>query len=236
MSQLKLFNQASQKNPRAKSIQKEMDDLEALSLVRLSPNYIFRDLMYSTECAALGLSNYPENPEMAIRAGKALCAKILEPIREKFGGLAITFAYQCRAGVEAKWSAKKRAENPRSSQPHQFDRGTFGDEIYARVDILVFAVEDGKVSKEDFARWCMMNLDIDLFMQWSRASICCISISPMPRRVWFRWNLPEHNEPRRTFFMGTDFWQREYFLLPENERPKYGPSCTGGCVQWHRKK
>ncbi|MFH2140168.1 MAG: hypothetical protein ABII63_05175 [Pseudomonadota bacterium] len=232
MSQLPLFEQEKQRGAKPASLQKRIDLLEELSLVRLSPNFIMRDLMYSTEVSAMGLSNYPEHPEMVIRAGKLLCEKVLEPVLEKFGRFAITFGYQCRAGVERHMSEKQRLERPRSSSPHQWDRGTFGDEVYARVDILVFAVEDGFVSKMEFGHWLMNNLDIDLLMMWKRANICCISISPKPRRVWFEWGDPALGQPRRETFMGTHYWQNIYPLLLDSARPNFAPSCSGGNVQW----
>lgn len=200
--------------------------------MRLSKNFILRDFLYSTECAAMGLSNYPENPEMVIRAGKALSKKVLEPILAHFGRFAITFGYQCRAGVERQMSERKRTENPRSSSPHHWDRGTFGSEVYARVDILPFCVEDGEVTKYEFGHWLMHNLDVDLLMQWKRSNVFCISISPKPRRVWFEWGDTSLGQPRRETFMGADYWQNIYPSLPDNERPRFAPSCSGGSVQW----
>src|SRR5450759_3172396 len=111
-----------------------------LEKTRLSKNFILRDFLFSTESACMGLSNFPEDPAMVIRAGKALCEKILEPVLERFGRCAITFGYQCREAIEHSMSAQK--QNPRSSSPHQYDRGTFGKQVYARVDILPFCVED----------------------------------------------------------------------------------------------
>lgn len=204
-------------------------------MMRLSKNFILRDFLYSTECAALGLSNYPEHPETVIRAGRELCERLLEPILAHFGRFAITFGHQVRAGVERHISAKQRAENPRSSSPHQWDRGTFGDEIYARVDILPYVVEDGLVSKMEFGQWLMMNLDIDLLMAWKKSNVFCISISPRPRRVFFEWGDTSLGQPRRETFIGAQFWQSVYPALPENERPKFAPSCSGGSVQWRTK-
>ncbi len=236
MNQRPLFlDGAAQKTSRGRSAQKEIDALEELSVVRLSKNFILRDFLYSTECAALGLSNYPEDVDQVIRSGKALCELLLEPILDHFGRFAITFGFQCRKAVERQMPARQRAENPRSSSPHQWDRGTFGDAVYARVDILPFCVEDGLVTKHEFGQWLMMNLDIDLLMTWKRSNVFCISISPKPRRVWFEWNSIALGQPRRETFMGADYWNRIYPSLPENERPKFAPSCSGGSVQWRIK-
>jgi hypothetical protein len=120
----------------------------------------------------------------------------------------------------------------RSSSPHQWDRGTFDREVYARVDILPFDVEDKNLCKQEFGHWLMHNLDIDLLMQWSRSNVYCITISPKPRRVWLEWGSVKLGEPRQKIFMGAHYWQRIFPSLPTHARPKYAPSCTGGAIQW----
>ena len=208
-------------------------EYESFARTRLSKNFILRDFLFSTEAATLGFNNFPEHPELVVAAGRALCEKILEPVLAHFGNLAITFGYQCREAGEA-GSLKSSRSNPRSSNPHQWDRQTFGDEVYARIDILPFCVEDQEVNRHDFGHWMMHNLDVDLLMQWTRSNVFCISISPKPRRVWLEWGRPKRGEPRQTVFMGAQYWQRVYPCLPESERPRFGPSCTGGELQWRR--
>lgn len=204
----------------------------ALAKTRLSKNFVLRDFLFSTESAVLGLSNYPEHPEQVILAGKALCEKILEPVLERFGKFSITFGYQSRETVEHGWSPEKRQANLHNSNPHQWDRGTFGKAVYARVDIQPFCVEDGEVSKHEFGYWLMQNLDVDLLMHWHRGNVFCITISPKPRRVWIEWGDSSLGQPKRTDLMGTRYWREIYPILPEHERPKFAPSCTGGSLRW----
>ena len=78
----------------------------------------------------------------------------------------------------------------------------------------------------------MHNLDVDLLMQWTRSNVYCISISPRPRRVWLEWGSAKFGEPRQRVFMGAQYWREVYPHLPANERPKFGPSRTGGSMQW----
>ena len=208
---------------------KEFDNL---NLTRLSANFILRDFMYSTESALLGLANRPEDMEMVIKASKALCEKILEPVLAHFGRFWITFAYQCREAIEAGMPESARHTNPHSSNPHQFDRKTWGNEVYARIDFWPICVEDGLVSKAEFGHWLMHNLDVDLLMQWSRSNIFCITISPQPRRVWVEWGDAKKGQPHQRVIMGADYWQNVYPSLPKHERPKFAPSCTGGRMQW----
>lgn len=208
-------------------------EYEVLARVRLSQNFILRDFLFSTDAAAHGFSNFPEDPDMVVRAGRELCEKVLEPVLARWGRFAITFAYQSREALEFKWTQEKRDTKGRNSNPHHWDRGSFGDEVYARLDILPFCVEDGLVDRHEFGHWLMHNLDIDLLMQWSRSSVYCISISPKPRRIWLEWG--EIDAPRCTTFMGTDYWHHVYPNLPEEQRPKFGPSHTGGRMFWWRR-
>lgn len=211
---------------------------EQLSKIRLSKNFILRDFLFSTEAAVCGHSNYPtDNVEQVIESGKQLCSKVLEPILSHFGRFAITFGYQNRTTMEREYSDHDKADKKHSSSPHHYDRGTFGygaDAVYARVDILPFCVEDGEVSKEDFARWCMMNLDIDLLMMWDRANIFCITISPKPRRVWLKW-VPTgtgDNGGNKIEYMGMNYWKSTFPTLPPEQRPKFHPSATEGRMSW----
>ena len=207
-------------------------EYESLARVRLSQNFILRDFLFSTECAARGLTNFPEDPEHVVMAGKALCEKVLEPVLAKWGRFAITFGYQSREGVEFKWSKAMREAKGRNSNPHQWDRKTWGDEIYARIDITPYCVQDGLVDKHTVGEWLMHNLDIDLLMQWRKSNGYCISISPKPRRVWFIWGDPQKGEPRREVFMGAHYWNRIFPTLPQDQRPKFSPSATGGRITW----
>ena len=58
--------------------------LEALGRVRLSENFFMRDFLYSEIANLYRLSNIPDDPDLAIAAGKKLCAELLEPLREQF--------------------------------------------------------------------------------------------------------------------------------------------------------
>ncbi len=70
--------------------------LEDLGRVRLSENFFMRDFLYSEVANLYGLSNIPGDPDLALEAGRALCQKLLEPLREKFGRISIRSAYRCR--------------------------------------------------------------------------------------------------------------------------------------------
>ena len=71
-----------------------MDALEAFGRERLSKHYFMRDFLYSEIAAVHGIPNVPDDPELAIEAGKGLCGHLLEPLREIFGHITIRSAFR----------------------------------------------------------------------------------------------------------------------------------------------
>ena len=68
--------------------------LEDLGRVRLSENFYMRDFLYSEIAAINGFQNIPDDPDLAIAAGTALCENLLEPLQARFGRLSIRSAYR----------------------------------------------------------------------------------------------------------------------------------------------
>jgi hypothetical protein len=71
--------------------------LEELGRVRLSRGFYLRDFLYSEISNFHAIPNLPDDPELAIAAGRRLCENLLEPLRASFGGLAIRSAYRAPA-------------------------------------------------------------------------------------------------------------------------------------------
>ncbi len=71
-----------------------VDSLESLGRVRLSRNFFMRDFMYSEIANFYGVPNIPEDPDLAVEVGKALCEQLLEPLQSTFGRVAIRSAYR----------------------------------------------------------------------------------------------------------------------------------------------
>jgi hypothetical protein len=68
--------------------------LETLGRVRLSKHFFLRDFLFSDVAAIYGLSNIPDDPDLAIAAGKHLCEELLEPIVSAFEPITIRSAYR----------------------------------------------------------------------------------------------------------------------------------------------
>lgn len=68
--------------------------LEKLGRVRLSPNYFFRDFLYSEISNYHGIPNIPHHPDVAIEAATKFCEHLLEPLTAAFGKISIRSAYR----------------------------------------------------------------------------------------------------------------------------------------------
>ena len=62
--------------------------------MRLSDSFFMRDFLHSEIGNFHGIPNLPEDPELAIAAGRRLCDELLEPLQATFGRLAIRSAYR----------------------------------------------------------------------------------------------------------------------------------------------
>lgn len=71
-----------------------MKGLEELGRVRLSQNFFFRDFLHSEIADFYRIPNIPEDPDLAIEAGRRLCEELLEPLQATFGRLHIRSDYR----------------------------------------------------------------------------------------------------------------------------------------------
>lgn len=75
---------------------KSVVSLDNLGRVQLSKTFFMRDFLYSEIGHLHGLPNTPDNPDLAIEAGKQICENLLEPLQDRFGRLAIRSAYRSK--------------------------------------------------------------------------------------------------------------------------------------------
>jgi hypothetical protein len=102
---------------------KSMRGLENLGRVRLSKSFFMRDFLHSEIASFYGMSNIPDDPDLAIWAGQQLAAELLEPLQDAFGPLRIRGAYRC-AEVNAFGNIHNLncARNERGASRHIWDR------------------------------------------------------------------------------------------------------------------
>ena len=74
-----------------------MKGLEDLGRVRLSKNFFFRDFLFSEIAVTYDIPNLPDDPDLAITAGRRLCEELLEPLEATFGRLHLRSGYRSAA-------------------------------------------------------------------------------------------------------------------------------------------
>lgn len=70
--------------------------LDLLGRVRLSKHFFMHDMLHSEIAQVHGLTNVPDDPELAIEVGRRLCEELLEPIQERWGRITLRSAYRSR--------------------------------------------------------------------------------------------------------------------------------------------
>jgi hypothetical protein len=97
--------------------------LEDLGRVRLSASFFMRDFLHSEIANFFGVPNIPDDPDLAIAAGRKLCGELLEPLNATFGRVAVRSAYRSSA-VNALGNEKglSCASNEANYASHIWDR------------------------------------------------------------------------------------------------------------------
>lgn len=101
----------------------KVKSLEELGRVQLSKSFFMREFLYSEISQIEGIQNIPDDPDLAIEAGKNLCEKVLEPIQDALGRISVRSAYRScevnKIGNEKKYNC---ADNEKNYARHIWDR------------------------------------------------------------------------------------------------------------------
>jgi len=73
---------------------KQARALEELGRVRLSQHFYFRDFLHSEIAQVWGITNFPDDVDLAVTAGRRLCTELLEPLKEVFGDVRVRSGYR----------------------------------------------------------------------------------------------------------------------------------------------
>jgi hypothetical protein len=139
-----------------------VEALTELGRVRLSKTFFMRDMLHSEIGQIHGLSNVPDDPDLAIAAGKRLCEELLEPLQDHWGRIAIRSAYRSRE-VNALGNAKgySCASNEKNAAHHIWDMRDKDGCMGATACVVVPAFWDAHQQTGDWqilARWIDENL------------------------------------------------------------------------------
>jgi hypothetical protein len=97
--------------------------LEELGRERLSRSFYMREFLYSEIANLHGLSNIPDDPELAIEVGRKLCQELLEPLNATFGRVAIRSSYRsCAVNQFGNENGYGCARNEANYAGHIWDR------------------------------------------------------------------------------------------------------------------
>jgi len=142
--------------------------LDELGRVQLSKSFFMRDFLYSEIGHLHGLSNIPDNPDVAIEAGRQICENLLEPLQDRFGRLAIRSSYRSKevngfgnARQRAKKSGYSCASNDRNFGHHIWDERDRNGHLGATVCLVIpsfIPLYDNGVSWTALAWWIHDNL------------------------------------------------------------------------------
>ena len=96
---------------------------ETFGRVRLSSSFYMRDFLHSEIGDIHGISNLPDDPDLAIMAGTLLCEHLLEPLQATSGRIAVRSAYRSPA-INALGNARYKScgSNERNAARHIWDR------------------------------------------------------------------------------------------------------------------
>ncbi|MEL6516548.1 MAG: hypothetical protein AAFQ39_02450 [Pseudomonadota bacterium] len=119
--------------------------LEDLGRVRLSTYFFMRNFLNSEIGNFHGVPNIPEDPDLAIAAGRRLATELLDPLHETFGAVEIRSGYRSPTlnyfgATEVR--PQKCAQNEKNYAGHIWDRRDGNGRMGATVSIAIpwFAV------------------------------------------------------------------------------------------------
>ncbi len=190
--------------------------LTELGRVQLSRTFFMRDFLYSDIAEIHGLSNIPDDPDLAIAAGTRLCEELLEPLQDVFGRIAIRSAYRS-AEVNRLGNAKgyNCASNERSAAGHIWDLRDAQGQMGATACIVVPRFANEWTGPDDWKRiawWVHDHLPystMEFFpvrwafnLQWHEKPLRMIySHIPDARGYLTKSGMPEHDADHR------DWWE-----------------------------
>jgi hypothetical protein len=165
---------------------KSVQALTDLGRVRLSPSFFMRDFLYSDIAAIHGLSNIPDDPDLAIAAGSRLCEDLLEPLQAAFGRIAIRSAYRsCAVNALGNERGYNCAANEANYAAHIWDRRDAAGHMGAMACIVVPAFWDRFQAEGDWTRLAW----------WIHDHLPYATLEFFP--TYWAFNIGWHENPRR---------------------------------------
>ncbi len=164
-----------------------VDALQNLGRIRLSKSFYMRDFLHSEIAEFHGIANVPDDPDLAVQAGRQLCEQLLEPLQAHFGRIAIRSAYRAPAVNEiGNTKYKSCASNEKNRAAHIWDQRDADGCMGATACIVVPLFWDRFQGKGDWRRLAW----------WIHDHLPYGSMYFYPK--YFAFNLQWHEQPTRS--------------------------------------
>jgi hypothetical protein len=168
--------------------------LEEVGRARLSRSFFMRDFLYSEISNSCGIPNLPEDPDLAIAAGRHLCEELLEPLQQTFGRLAIRSAYRsCAVNAFGNAHGYNCATNQRNYARHIWDRrdarGSIGAMACIAIPWFVDRMQEG-TGWQAMAWWVHDHLPYSQLQFFPKLAAFNIGWQEQPRREIYSYIRP----------------------------------------------
>jgi len=165
---------------------RSVQSAETFGRIRLSRTFFMRDFLYSEIGNVHGLYNMPDDPDLAIEAGRKLCVTLLEPLQDTFGRLAIRSAYRSPeindlGNKRYKSCARNETDRAKHIWDQRSDDGGMGAMTSVVVPWLVDWLSNGR-SWTSMAWWIHDHLPYSELQFFPKLSAFNIGWHEVPRR------------------------------------------------------
>lgn len=169
--------------------------LTELGRVQLSKSFFMRDMLYSEVAAMHGLANIPDDPDLAIEAGKKLCSELLEPLQDHWGRLAVRSAYRsCAVNGFCNENGHGCSKNEFNYARHIWDRRDDNGYMGAMACVAVPSFWNDHQEQGDWqilARWIKDNLDYSRVVFFPKLFAFNIGWHEKPERYMYSYANPQ---------------------------------------------
>lgn len=162
-----------------------MWSLETLGRVRLSRHFYMREFLYSEIANFHRLQNIPDDPDLAIAGGRALCTQLLDPLEDTFGRVAVRSGY--RSAEVNRFGNENRLNCARNDNPeecHIWDWGTGQDQVAGASIVIPWFADQYDAGRDwrDLAWWIHDHLPYSEMWFFPKLAAFNLSWRPTPWR------------------------------------------------------
>ncbi|MBV0912573.1 hypothetical protein KTJ87_09300 [Rhodobacteraceae bacterium ASV31] len=171
--------------------------LEKLGRVRLSRHFELRNFLYSDIANFYGRPNIPDDPDLAIAAGRRLAEELLEPLIETFGPIDVRSAYRSPAlnhfgATEVR--PQKCSANERNYAGHIWDRRDAEGRMGACVSVgIPWFGRQGEAGRDwrDLAWWLYDHLDFHEVYVFGKSAVFNLTWREAPQKRILSYQSPK---------------------------------------------